>query len=251
MATTRSSWVPARLRSSTNEVGETVIGSFGSPNTAPLYIPPFKLVIAGTATLPAIGGASNFADHPSMGTGGVLSDNVNPAFIRAAQDPDPNLNGPGLVFVRLRSGVSAAVGPGGHEPHRHALRQGLHRRPERYGRHRRGPWCPTPSRNRQLPIHRSNTRDPRCGPCRSAQSSALALTLIASVRRRRRDLALLKTLGFTTRQLAATIAWQASVIAVDRNDHRIPRRHRRWAPTMDPLRSQASTLSPNPRYPSP
>jgi len=42
---------------------------------------------------------------------------------------------------------------------------------------------------------------------------ALALTLIASVRRRRRDLALLKTLGFTTRQLAATIAWQASVIA--------------------------------------
>ena len=42
---------------------------------------------------------------------------------------------------------------------------------------------------------------------------ALALTLIASVRRRRRDLALLKTLGFTARQLAATIAWQASVIA--------------------------------------
>ena len=33
-------------------------------------------------------------------------------------------------------------------------------------------------------------------------------------RRRRRDLALLKTLGFTTRQLAATIAWQASVIAL-------------------------------------
>ena len=43
---------------------------------------------------------------------------------------------------------------------------------------------------------------------------ALALTLIASVRRRRRDLALLKTLGFTTRQLAATVAWQASIIAV-------------------------------------
>jgi ABC-type lipoprotein release transport system permease subunit len=43
---------------------------------------------------------------------------------------------------------------------------------------------------------------------------ALALTLIASVRRRRRDLALLKTLGFTSRQLSATIAWQASVIAL-------------------------------------
>ena len=43
---------------------------------------------------------------------------------------------------------------------------------------------------------------------------ALALTLVASVRRRRRDLAMLKTLGFTARQLAATVAWQASVIAV-------------------------------------
>jgi ABC-type lipoprotein release transport system permease subunit len=34
------------------------------------------------------------------------------------------------------------------------------------------------------------------------------------VRRRRRDLAVLKTLGFTQRQLAATVAWQASVAAV-------------------------------------
>jgi ABC-type antimicrobial peptide transport system permease subunit len=41
--------------------------------------------------------------------------------------------------------------------------------------------------------------------------TALGLTLIASVRRRRRDLALLKALGFTKRQLAATVAWQASV----------------------------------------
>ena len=38
----------------------------------------------------------------------------------------------------------------------------------------------------------------------------MALTLIASVRRRRRDLALLKTLGFTERQLAATVAWHAT-----------------------------------------
>ena len=43
---------------------------------------------------------------------------------------------------------------------------------------------------------------------------ALGLTLAASVRRRRRDLALLKTLGFTQRQLMAAVAWQASVAAV-------------------------------------
>jgi len=41
----------------------------------------------------------------------------------------------------------------------------------------------------------------------------LGLALVASVRRRRRDLALLKTLGFTRRQLAATIAWQSTVLA--------------------------------------
>jgi ABC-type lipoprotein release transport system permease subunit len=43
---------------------------------------------------------------------------------------------------------------------------------------------------------------------------ALGLTLAASVRRRRHDLALLKTFGFTKRQLAAAVAWQASVAAV-------------------------------------
>jgi len=43
---------------------------------------------------------------------------------------------------------------------------------------------------------------------------ALGLTLGASVRRRRRDIALLKTLGFTSRQLAVAVAWQASVAAI-------------------------------------
>jgi putative ABC transport system permease protein len=48
----------------------------------------------------------------------------------------------------------------------------------------------------------------------AAAVAALGLTLIASVRRRRRDLALLKALGFTQRQLAAAVAWQATVAAV-------------------------------------
>jgi len=41
--------------------------------------------------------------------------------------------------------------------------------------------------------------------------AALGLTLIASVRRRRRSMAMLRTLGFTGRQLAASLAWQATV----------------------------------------
>jgi ABC-type lipoprotein release transport system permease subunit len=44
--------------------------------------------------------------------------------------------------------------------------------------------------------------------------AALTLTLVASVRQRRRDLALLKTIGFVRRQLAAAVAWHATTAAV-------------------------------------
>ena len=42
----------------------------------------------------------------------------------------------------------------------------------------------------------------------------LAHVLLTGVRRRRRDLALLKTLGFTRRQVLGTVAWEASAFAV-------------------------------------
>jgi ABC-type antimicrobial peptide transport system permease subunit len=42
---------------------------------------------------------------------------------------------------------------------------------------------------------------------------AVGHALITAVRRRRRELALLKTLGFTRRQVHATIAWQATTLA--------------------------------------
>lgn len=45
-------------------------------------------------------------------------------------------------------------------------------------------------------------------------SMGAGLILIASVRRRRRDLALLKTLGFAPFQLGAAVAWQSTVAAV-------------------------------------
>jgi ABC-type lipoprotein release transport system permease subunit len=43
---------------------------------------------------------------------------------------------------------------------------------------------------------------------------AVALALVSSVRRRRRELAVLKTLGFTRHQVRATVAWQASTVAM-------------------------------------
>jgi hypothetical protein len=55
-------------------------------------------------------------------------------------------------------------------------------------------------------------------PMLTAVLTALALiavghTIIASTRRRRRDLAMLKALGFTRGQVRATVAWQATIIA--------------------------------------
>ena len=46
-----------------------------------------------------------------------------------------------------------------------------------------------------------------------AAAAALAHALVTSVRRRRRELAILKTLGFTRAQVAAAVAWQATTVA--------------------------------------
>src|SRR5439155_13144998 len=45
-------------------------------------------------------------------------------------------------------------------------------------------------------------------------AGTLAQTLVTSVRRRRRDLAVMKTLGFVQRQVRGTVAWQATTLAV-------------------------------------
>jgi ABC-type lipoprotein release transport system permease subunit len=47
----------------------------------------------------------------------------------------------------------------------------------------------------------------------AAAAALLAHALVTSIRRRRRDLAILKTLGFERRDLRATVAWQATTVA--------------------------------------
>jgi hypothetical protein len=44
-------------------------------------------------------------------------------------------------------------------------------------------------------------------------AGTVAHTLVTSVRRRRRELAILKTVGFMARQVRATVAWQATAVA--------------------------------------
>jgi ABC-type lipoprotein release transport system permease subunit len=45
-------------------------------------------------------------------------------------------------------------------------------------------------------------------------ASALGHLLVSSIRRRRRDLAILKVLGFVRGQVSAAVAWQATTVAV-------------------------------------
>jgi hypothetical protein len=193
-------------------IGDTVVFSFGSPATAPLYLPPAKLVIVGIATMPAIGGSGNFAEHPSMGTGGLLSENVSPAIGRATQQPDPNLNGPGMVFVRLRGSVGSSKGLA--DMHRvvQLANRAFAVDPNTTGDNVEVLGVQHPA---EIVNYQATGATPviLAAALASGATAALALTLLASVRRRRRDLALLKTLGFSTRQLAITIAWQASTIS--------------------------------------
>jgi hypothetical protein len=196
--------------------GDTVLFSYGAPKDAPIYIPPTRLVIAGTSTMPAVGFASSISDHTSMGVGALLSNNDLPAtFLQVMDSPDPTLNGPNLALVRMRAGVSAAAGRADLQRIAAAADRAFAAIPKGGGA---GDHIAVVGVQRPAEI--VNYRTIGATPIFLVSGlaigavTALALTLVASVRQRRRDLALLKTLGFTQRQLAAAVAWQSSVNAV-------------------------------------
>jgi hypothetical protein len=188
--------------------------TYGGPQDAPVYIPPTRVVIVGTATMPAVGFTSFVADHPSMGTGALLSSGIAPpAMSQAIRSPDPNLNGPEFVFVRLRSGVRPAAGRADMKRIADAATMAMSVDPNAAGNVLAVLGVQHPA---EIVNYRSTGATPVILASGLAASAivALGLTLAASVRRRRPDLALLKALGFTRRQLAAAVSWQASVAAV-------------------------------------
>jgi hypothetical protein len=203
----------ATLSALHKHVGDTVSLSYETARDAPAYIPPTKLVIVGTATFPAVGFDSFIAEHTSMGTGALVSTAVEPpAFQRFLQSPDPNLNGPELVFVRLRPGVSATAGRADMQRIAAAANRVLAADPHAAGN---DVSVLSALRPAQIVNYRSIGSTPIVLAAGLAAGAivALGLTLAVSVRWRRRDLALLKTLGFTRRQLGAALAWQATVVA--------------------------------------
>jgi hypothetical protein len=195
---------PATLAALHQHVGGTVSFTLAGPGLR-LQAP---LPIVGTATMPTVG-LSNVL-HTSMGTGALASVQLLGPVAASCAGP------PAMTFVRLRPDVSAAAGLA-------AMRRvtaGVNRELAAVS-----PASPCHGDVLgvlpvQHPAQIANYAALSAAPSLLAAGlaggavAALFLTLFASVRRRRQDLAVLKTIGFTRRQLAATVAWQATVAAI-------------------------------------
>jgi putative ABC transport system permease protein len=176
-----------------------------------------RLRIAGTATMPAIGGVLSV--HSSMSTGALFSTAILPE--GASSGPfGPLLSGPNAILVRLRSGVSQTAGLRSMQAVHTQLTADLNS-PRALAASKGESIADTidllpAQRPAEIVNYRSMGAMPAvlAGGLAAGALAGLGLTLLASVRRRRRDFALLKTLGFTRRQLAGAVAWQSSVIAL-------------------------------------
>ena len=156
------------------------------------------LVIVGTATFPVI--EKGF----DMGSGALAATSDFPTTLLNAQQN--TIPGPSAVLFRLRAGAS----PTAERRSLIAVEAGIDAT--------RGDAGTVGGIVRVLrPAEIVNYRSMGTTPALLGLAlsfgavAALGLTLLASVRRRRRDLAILKATGFTKRQRAAAVAWQSSV----------------------------------------
>jgi ABC-type antimicrobial peptide transport system permease subunit len=173
-------------------VGDTV--RVGAPGTGLT-----TLRIVGTATLPSIGVVGS--SHLEMGSGALLSYTLIPP--QARNVFDVQLPGPNAILVRFKKDANPAVGFA-------SLQSIVRKNPQIKGDG--GSVLPVQRPAEILNYRTLGTTPTLLGIALAAGAViALGLTLVSSVRRRRTDLALLKSLGFTKRQLASAIAWQASV----------------------------------------
>lgn len=159
---------------------------------------PSTLVIVGTLTMPSLG------QNSGLGQGALVATSDFPTSLLNLQGS--SIPGPNLVVVRIRADVNATAA--------YRSLQEIDRKVNK---------IPAASgsaggivkvlRPAEIVNFRSMGTTPAvlAGGLAIGAVVALALTLLASVRRKRRELALLKALGFTQRQLAASIAWQSSV----------------------------------------
>ncbi len=175
---------------------------------------PYRLTIVGVATMPAIGIAEGL--HTSMGIGASVPDDAGPVTESLGpQAYDASCTGPNMVFLRVRGGQGTPEGRAAAQRLSDAANRILAAQPQSSSC---GGNVATVV-GTQHPAQIVNYRSMGTTPVLLAAGLALAavvavgLALAASVRRCRRDLALLKVLGFVQRQLAAAVAWHASIAA--------------------------------------
>ncbi len=158
--------------------------------------------VAGMATMPAIGIGHGI--HPSLGRGALVPASVLPPVLLTGNIKDRALQGPNTILVRFRLGINQAAAV---------------RRLDRIGARLSG--IRSTMSIQVVPVQRPaeivNYRTMGAAPLilagmlAAAAVVALAVTLGTAARRRSRDFALLKTLGFVRRQIVAVVIWQAAV----------------------------------------
>jgi ABC-type lipoprotein release transport system permease subunit len=158
--------------------------------------------VAGTATMPAIGVGHGI--HSSLGRGAVLPTGALPQNLLTSGISERALQGPNTILVRFRPGADHAAA--------------IRRLDRIFGplsgiRSVEGIQTLPVQRPAEIVNYRTMGAAPLvlAGMLTAGAVVALALSLAASARRRSRDLALLKTLGFARRQVVAVVIWQASV----------------------------------------
>jgi hypothetical protein len=161
-----------------------------------------RMTVAGTTTLPAIGIGHGI--HPSLGRGAFLDAADLPVAFRDGRPGGTPTIGPNTVLIRFRPGAGQAAAI----RRLTALSNRLSRDPATMG-------------VQVLPVQRPaeivNYRSMGAAPVilavllAAGAVVALAVTVATAARRRARDFALLRTLGFVRRQVLAVVIWQAGV----------------------------------------
>jgi hypothetical protein len=167
------------------QVGATIRVSIPDLDTRPR-----PMTIVGTTVFPAL------SDTLGLGTGAALT----PAGLRYLVPAETTMPSPAAVFVRFRPGVEPQAG-----------RQDLAARLAEAGSFTvDGPATPTDL------LNFGQVQDlPQVLGIGLAAVALLTIAhlLITSVRRRRRDFAILRALGFTSWQVRGTLCWQALTLA--------------------------------------
>jgi ABC-type lipoprotein release transport system permease subunit len=175
-------------------VGDRVtLGGKGARTTA---------TVVGTAILPTIG--MLHAAHTSLGVGALVAPAAVPGLDRDITGEKASGLGPSAIFVRYRPGTDARA----ELAHLRRTTQPL------------ADFSGIDVVTAERPAEIVNSSSIGAAPIVLATALvlgamvSLGLALAGSVRRRRADLSVLRALGFTPRQLGATVSWHATTTVV-------------------------------------